>query len=144
MAPEVTVWDPFQELEAWRQRMQQLLGGVPEVRDVAGGMAIDVWQDDKGYVVQAAVPGAKPEDVEITVEEDVLRIRGESKQEQEVKEDQYLRREIRWGAFQRSLRLPPDVDRDRISAEFQNGILTVRLPRKEETKPRTIRITPKS
>ncbi|GBD24242.1 Spore protein SP21 [bacterium HR29] len=145
MAREVVTWDPFRELAAWRERLQRLFGEWPEVGEFEGtaGLAIDVYQDDRGYVVKAAVPGVKPEDVEITVDDDVLRIKAESKQEEEVKEDRYLRREIRWGAVQRALRLPPDVDVDKIEASFENGILTLRLPRKPEAKPRTIKVQAK-
>lgn len=145
MARELVTWDPFRELAAWRERLQRLFGEWPEVGELEGAttFAIDVYQDDQGYVVKAAVPGVKPEDVDITVEDDVLRIKAESKQEQEVKEEQYLRRELRWGAVQRAMRLPPDVDVERISATFENGILTLRLPRKPEAKPRTIKVQTK-
>jgi len=145
MAREVVTWDPFRELAAWRERLQRMFGEWPELGELEGtaGFAIDVYQDDQGYVVKAAVPGVKPEDVEITVDEDVLRIKAESKQEKEVKEDQYLRREIRWGTVQRALRLPPDVDVEKIEASFENGILPLRLPRKPEAKPRTIKVQAK-
>lgn len=145
MAREVITWDPFRELAAWRERIQRLFGDWPEVGELesASTFAVDVYQDDQGYVVKAAVPGVKPEDVDVTVEDDVLRIKAESKQEQEVKEDQYLRREIRWGAVQRAMRLPADVDVDKIAANFENGILTLRLPRKPEAKPRTIKVQAK-
>lgn len=145
MAREVITWDPFRELAAWRERIQRLFGDWPEVGELesASTFAVDVYQDDQGYVVKAAVPGVKPEDVDVTVEDDVLRIKAESKQEQEVKEDQYLRREIRWGAVQRAMRLPADVDVDKIAANFENGILTLRLPRKPEVKPRTIKVQAK-
>jgi HSP20 family protein len=108
----------------------------------SGNLGIDVYETPEEMVVKAAIPGVEPGDVDISVEEDVLTIRGESRHEEEVKEDSYLRRELRFGSFQRSLRLPPTVDPEKATASFENGLLKLTLPKKPEAKARSIKITP--
>jgi HSP20 family protein len=108
----------------------------------AGNLGLDVYETPEELVVRAAIPGVEPKDVEISVEEDVLTIRGESRKEEEVKEENYLRRELRFGSFQRSLRLPPTVEPEKATATFENGVLKLSLPKKPEAKARSIKITP--
>jgi HSP20 family protein len=91
--------------------------------------------------VTAALPGVKPNDVEITMVGQTLTLRGEMKAGDEVEKDQYLYRERRYGAFSRTLQLPVRVEGDKAEATFTDGILTLRVPKAEEVKPRQIRIT---
>ena len=84
-----------------------------------------------------------PKDVDISIDEDVLTIKGEYNQREEVDEDRYLRRELHWGGFSRQLRLPPTVDAGKADAMFENGVLTLKLPKKPESRTKVIHITPK-
>jgi HSP20 family protein len=90
--------------------------------------------------LKAELPDMAPEDIELTINNDTLTIRGEKRFSNEVKEDQFHRIERRYGAFSRSFSLPPSVDAAKISAEHKNGVLTVRLPAREEAKPRQIKV----
>jgi HSP20 family protein len=103
---------------------------------------LKVLPDDE-VVVKATVPGVKPDDLHITITGDVLTIRGEVKQEEEVKEEAYHIRERRYGTFSRSLPLPVPVLTDKAKAEFENGILTLTLPKAEEVRPKTIEVKAK-
>jgi HSP20 family protein len=105
--------------------------------------AIDMYQTDDEVVVKAALPGFKGDEVQINVTGDVLTLRGEMKQEEEKKDKSWHIREQRWGSFERSVALPTDVKADKATADFENGILTVTLPKAEEVKPKTITVKAK-
>jgi len=105
--------------------------------------AIDMYQTDHEVVVKAALPGIKPDEVQIHVNDDILTIRGETKHEDERKDQSWHIRERGWGAFERSVTLPSSVVADRANADFENGILTITLPKSEKAKPKTITIKPK-
>jgi HSP20 family protein len=105
--------------------------------------AIDMYQTNDEVVVKAAVPGLKADDVQINVTGDTLFIKGEAKQEEEKKDKTYHIREQRWGSFERSVMLPTNVIADKAKAEFENGILTITLPKAEEVKPKTIPVKAK-
>jgi HSP20 family protein len=105
--------------------------------------AVDMYQTDNEVVVKAAIPGVKADEVQISVTGDVLVIKGESKEKEETKEKAYHIREQRWGMFERTLALPTEVVADKAKAEFENGILTITLPKAEEVKPKTIAIKTK-
>jgi HSP20 family protein len=106
-------------------------------------LAVDMYQTDNDIVVKAALPGIKADEVQINVHGDVLTIKGEVKHEEEKKDKAWHIREHRWGAFERSVRLPADVVSDKAKADFENGILTITLPKSEEVKPKTITIKAK-
>jgi HSP20 family protein len=150
MARALTRWDPFTEIANMRSAFDRMFDqnfprfAVAQNGDELGAatLGIDVYETPAEFVVKAAVPGVDPKDVEISVEEDVLTIRGETRHDEEVKDDEFLRRELRYGAFHRSLRLPPTVDAERASAGFENGVLKLTLPKKPEAKARSIKITP--
>jgi HSP20 family protein len=102
---------------------------------------VDIFQTgDHELVLKAELPDMSREDIDITVENFVLTIKGEKKLANDVKEDQYRHLERRYGAFSRSFSLPQTVDATRVAAEYKNGVLTVRLPLREEAKPRTIKV----
>ncbi len=106
--------------------------------------ALDVLQEDGDVLIRAELPGVKPEDVEITVTGDMLTISGTFHEEREQKGEQYLFQELRRGRFTRSIALPAALDRDAATANFEDGLLTLTIPKAEETKPRQIRINPTS
>jgi HSP20 family protein len=102
---------------------------------------VDIFQTgDHELVLKAELPDMSREDIDITVENFVLTINGEKKATTDVKDDQYHHIERRYGAFSRSFSLPQTVDSNRVSAEYKNGVLTVRLPLREEAKPRSIKV----
>jgi HSP20 family protein len=102
---------------------------------------VDIFQTgDHELVLKAELPDMAREDIELTVENFVLTIKGEKKVSQEVKEEQYQHVERRYGTFVRSFSLPHTVDASRVAAEYTNGVLTVRLPLREEARPRTIKV----
>jgi HSP20 family protein len=102
-----------------------------------------MYETDDAVVVKAAIPGVDPKDVEINVTGDTLTIRGEIRKEEEVKEENYLRRERYYGSFCRSFLLPTRVVADDAEAVFENGVLTLTLPKAEEVKPKSIKVKAK-
>jgi HSP20 family protein len=113
------------------------------IRDGWSAPAIDMYQTDDEIVVKASLPGFKADDVQINITGDVLTLRGEMKHEEEKKEKAWHMREQRWGSFERSVALPTNVVADQANADFENGILTITLPKAEEAKPRTISVKAK-
>jgi HSP20 family protein len=150
MARTLARWDPFTELASMRNVFDRMFDeSLPRFAarlngdELAGyNLGIDVYETPEELVVKAAVPGVDPNDVEISVEEDVLTIKGETRQENEANDETFIRRELRYGAFQRTLRLPPTVEAEKASAEFENGVLKLHLPKKPEARARSIKITP--
>ena len=149
MATTLTRWDPSADFAAMRNVMDRLfdqpfnrLPFRPSEDLGNSSLSLDVVENGDTYVIKAAVPGVDPKDVEISVDEDVLTIRGEFKSEQETNEESYIRREIRSGSFQRQLRLPPTVEPEKAQASFENGLLKLSIPKKPEARARSIKITP--
>ncbi len=102
--------------------------------------ALDVSETDDAVVVRAEVPGVDPQEIEVSVHGDMLELRGEKKQEEERKETGYYRVERSYGSFRRSLKLPAKVDAENVEAKAKDGILTLTLPKREEAKPRRIKV----
>ena len=144
----ITRFDPLGEMVSLRSAMDRLFEDsfVSPMgwRTLAGGEGIsppvDVHETDDEIVVTAALPGMKAEDVEITMTGQNLTLRGELKADEQIERDQYLYRERRFGSFSRSLQLPVRVQGERADANFTDGVLTLRIPKAEEVKPRQIRI----
>ena len=142
----ITRFDPFRELTTLQDRMNRLFGDVYlRDEDIAqrGNWVppVDIFETSgRDLVIKVELPDVNREDVEVTVENSTLTIRGEKKMPADVKEDQFRRVERRYGRFTRSFTLPNTVDTSKVSAEFKNGVLTVTLPFKEEAKPRTINV----
>ena len=140
------LWDPFREAVSLRDAMNSLLQesfvrpGSGQVPGSALALPVDVSENENEFVVKASLPGVKPEDVQITIQGDSLTIRGEMKAEEEQKVERWHLRERRYGAFQRSLSLGTPVESDKAQADYENGVLTLRLPKAEEAKPRQIKI----
>jgi HSP20 family protein len=101
---------------------------------------VDVFEDADGVTLKVELPEVHPNDVDISVEDSTLTLRGERKLEQSTVENAYQRLERAYGAFQRSFTLPPTIDAEHISAESKNGVLFIRLPKRAETKPRQIKV----
>ena len=144
----LTRWEPVREMMTLREAMDRLFDDAftrpLSLRDGgASAPAIDMYQTDNDVVVKAALPGFKAEDVQINVTGDVLTIRGEMKHEDEQNDKAWHIREHRWGSFERSISLPTDVVSEKAQADFDNGILTVTLPKAEEVKPKTITVKAK-
>ena len=134
-------WDPFVEVRSLHHRMDRLFGPRILAWEPAElGFALDVYENDDALVVKAALPGVRPDEVDISVVGDVLTVKGETKSEDETKDGNYHRRELRYGAFARSVPLPTRVNHEKAEATFENGILTVTLPKAEEVKPKSIKI----
>ncbi len=100
--------------------------------------ACDIFEDKESVKIVAELPGVKPEDVKLSLENNLLTIRGEKKQEAEERSERVHRYERSYGAFERSFVLPSTVDGDKIAAEYQNGVLTVLVPKVERARPREI------
>jgi HSP20 family protein len=138
--------DPFRELAAMQDRMARLFGDV-YLRDEDTGFrgswtpAVDIYETDAhDLVLKVELPGMTREDIEVTVENSTLVLKGTKKFDAEVKEENYRRIERTYGTFHRSFTLPTTVDASKVSADFKNGVLTVKLPFREEAKPRTITV----
>lgn len=143
----LTRFDPFSEMISLRQAMDRLFEDSfvsplswRTVEGEALNPALDVHQTPDEIVVTATLPGVKPEDVEITMTGQTLHIRGELKADERISRDQYLYRERRYGSFSRQLQLPVRVQGDKAEASFEHGVLTLRIPKAEEVKPRQIQI----
>jgi len=137
-------WDPFQEMLNLRRTVDRLFDNVAPDHDwpqsAMWDLAVDMVENKDDFVVKASVPGINADDIDISYADDTLTIKGEIKQENEVKEDQYHLRERRYGSFARSITLPTKIKGDAIEASYQNGVITLRLPKAEEVKPRRIAI----
>ena len=141
-------WEPAREMMTLREAMDRLFDDAFTRPLSLSGVnwsvpAVDMYQTDNEVVVRAALPGIKADEVQLNVTGEVLTIKGETKQENETKEKAYHIREQRWGAFERSLVLPTEVVADKAKADFENGILTITLPKAEEVKPKSINIKTK-
>ncbi|RJP49061.1 MAG: Hsp20/alpha crystallin family protein [Anaerolineaceae bacterium] len=141
-------WEPAREMMSLREAMDRLFDDAfTRPLGIAGNNwsvpAVDMYQTDDEVVVKAALPGIKSDEVQINVTGEMLTIKGETSQKEEVKEKAYHLREQRWGSFERSVALPVAVVADKAKAEFENGILTITLPKAEEVKPKTITIKSK-
>jgi HSP20 family protein len=143
-------WEPFRDLISLREAMDRLFE-ESFIRPRAGWLAplgaealvVDVYETDQDVVVKSSVPGVKPEDIDITITGDTLTIKGETKAKEKVERANYIRQERRYGAFSRSLTLPTTIVAEKAKAEFENGVLTLTLPKAEEVKPKTIKVKTK-
>lgn len=144
----LTRWEPFRNLVSTQDRFNQLFnetfarafGDQQEVSPRAWVPPVDIYETGEGLVLKAELPGINPEDVEIRVEDNTLYLKGERKFEKEVKEQNLHQVERSYGTFTRSFVLPSSVDSGKVAAEYQNGILTLTMPKREEAKPKTIKI----
>lgn len=143
-------WDPFRDALSLRNAMDRLFedsfvtprfGWIAPVS--AAGMAIDMYETKDEVIVKAALPGVKPDEAEVTITGDTLTIRGESKEEKEIKEENYIRKERHFGSFARSVTLPAGLQADKAEAIFEDGVLTLKIPKSEEVKPKRVKVKAK-
>ena len=145
----LTRWEPAREMMTLREAMDRLFDDAftrpLSLRDgwSMANPAIDMYQTDNDVVVKASIPGIKSDEVQINIIGDILTLKGEVQQEEERNDRAWHIREHRFGSFERSVVLPTDVKSDQAEAVFENGILTVTLPKADEVKPRTINIKAK-
>jgi HSP20 family protein len=140
-------WDPFRELNAVQERMNRLFGDVYRAADddiMRRGVwapPVDIYDSgNQELVIKAELPDMKKDDIEITVENNTLTLRGEKKMDSEIKEEHCHRIERTYGSFSRTFSLPTTVDTSKVSADYRNGVLTIKLPVREEAKPKQIQV----
>lgn len=119
---------------------QLLAKNADWMEDYEGQLAIDAFQTDDSVIVKAPLAGVKPEDLEISITDETVTVKGERKDQSEIQRENYLCQECYWGAFSRSYVLPVPVVSDKAQASLKNGILTITIPKQEKTKARTIEI----
>jgi len=141
-------WNPMKEMVSLRERMSRLFdeplfrfdGRSEEAEMGAWFPAVDMFEKDDQLVIKAELPGMDKKDISLDFKDGVLTLSGVRKQENEVKEENVFRREMSYGKFVRSFSLPVDSDAEKIKAEFQNGLLTIEIPRPEQHKPKQIKV----
>jgi HSP20 family protein len=144
---DLTRWDPVSDIVSLREAMNRLFedsfirprGWLTSVEGM-GVLPLDVYESDDEVTVRASIPGVNPDDIDISVLGTTLTIKGEKSEDREEKKGNYHLRERHYGAFQRSVNLPSQVNVDRAQAGFKDGVLTLTLPKAEVAKPRSIKI----
>jgi HSP20 family protein len=147
----ITLWRPRRELLSLGESLDRFfddwylgprtLWATPTSMSV---FPVDVYREDGNLVIKAEVPGVTSDELGISVKDNILTISGETSAEGEVKEENYIRRERRYGSFSRSLALPVDAEGDKAEAAFEDGVLTVTIPVAEEPQPEAVKIEVKS
>jgi HSP20 family protein len=143
----VVRWDPFRDLNVLQDRMNRLFedagrnwhGDEPSAT-TSWSPAVDIFETEAEIVVKAELPGMDRKDITLNLEKNVLTLKGERRFQKETKEDNYHRIERSYGGFSRSFSIPATVDDERINAEYKDGVLKIVLPKKEQVKPKQIRI----
>jgi HSP20 family protein len=136
-------WDPFREMVSMRRAVDRLIEnsmGNEELNQAEWSLPLDVVEKGDAYLVKASVPGIKPDQLEITYNKGLLTIKGEVRDETETDQGEYHLRERRYGTFSRTIALPSTVNAEDIQANYENGVLMLKLPLAEEIKPRRIAI----
>jgi len=150
---ELARWEPFRDMASLHERIDRLFEDtLGRLRGELGepfegprwAPAVDIVETESEIVLKADLPGVDPKDVEINIENDTLSLRGERKYEKDVKEKGYRRLERAYGSFVRSFALPGTVDSEKIEAEYKNGVLEIKLPKRAEAKPKQIKVAVKS
>jgi HSP20 family protein len=143
----ITKFDPFRDLAILQDRMNRLFNdGVSAKREddlMSRGTwtpAVDIYEVDGALVLKAELPGMQREDIAVSIENNTLTIRGDRKLDNVIKQESFHRVERAYGSFVRSFSLPNTVDAAKVAAEYKDGVLAVRLPIREEAKPRTINV----
>jgi HSP20 family protein len=147
---ELVRWNPARDAVSLREAMDRLFEESflrPDLfgswESPASALPLDMYETENDVVVKASVPGVKPEDLQVTVTGDLLTIKGEFKTEEKTEKRNFLRQERRFGSFCRQLGLPTGVDSGKAEASFENGILTLTLPKVEAVKPKTVKVVAK-
>lgn len=138
----------FSEIESLQREMNRLFDfsltrnpwGESTLLGSQWSPAVDIYDSKDNLLVKADLPGLSKEEIDVSVDHDTLIIKGEKKKESEVKEENYFKTERFYGSFYRTIRLPSDVNSEKVEAKYQDGVLTLVLPKKEEAKPKQITI----
>ena len=141
-------WNPWREMDTYQERINRFFDwpALPsEWRGDETGMGswkpvVDIYEDEKNIVIKAELPGVDKKDIHVDIKDRVLTLSGERSYENEVKEDNYYRRERTYGKFQRAFSLPDTLDPDKIKADFKDGVLKIDIPKPEEKKPKQITV----
>ena len=140
-------WEPYRDLVSAQRDFDRLfreafspMHGETEVSTRSWAPPVDIYETEDAIVLKAELPGIDPKDVEVRVEDNNLYLKGERKYEKEVNEQNYHRVERSYGTFARSFSLPNSISADKVKAEFRDGMLTLTMPKREEAKPKTIKI----
>src|SRR5256714_9131331 len=141
----LTRWDPFREFSTLQDRMnclfQQSYGDREEALTTSSfAPAVDVYEDEHNVTLKIEVPGIDEKDIDVRVENNTLTVHGERKIEQEEKEENYRRIERQYGSFTRTFTLPTTVDTESVSANYDKGVLKIKLAKKAEAKPKQIKV----
>src|SRR5579872_7241208 len=141
----ITRWDPFRELTSLQDRMNRLFqeqysGREEDLTTSAFAPPVDIYEDEHNLTLKLEVPGIDEKDIDVRLENNVLTVRGERKLEKEEKEENFHRVERRYGSFTRSFTLPSTVNTDDIRADYEHGVLKVRLAKRTEAKPKEIKV----
>jgi HSP20 family protein len=143
----ITRWDPFREFTTVQDRLNRLFGESygPEGREeslTTSSFAppVDVYEDEHNVTLKIEVPGIDEKDIDVRIENNVLTVHGERKFEKEEKEENFRRVERQYGSFTRTFTLPPTVDAEKVSANYDRGILKIVLPKKAEAKPKQVKV----
>lgn len=141
----ITRWDPFYNLSTLQEQVNRLFEGKFSNNGdnstlTAWAPSVDVYETENELVIKADLPEVPEKDLDVRIENNMLTIRGERKFEQSVKEESYLRMERSYGSFSRSFSLPNTVDTQAIKAQYAEGVLTVTLPKRAESKPKQVKI----
>jgi HSP20 family protein len=140
-------WEPFRDLATTQREFDRLfkeaftpLFGEGDISTRTWAPPVDIFETENDIVLKAELPGVDPKDVEVKVEDNTLYLKGERKFEKEVKDENYHRIERSYGSFARSFSLPNSINAEKVKAEYKDGLLTLTLPKREEAKPKTIKI----
>ena len=141
----ITRWDPFREVAALQNRVNSLFrdfnDGESSLTTTNFIPAVDIYEDEKRIVLKLEVPGIPEKDLDVTVENNTLVVKGERKFEKEEKEENFHRIERRYGSFSRAFTLPTTVETENIDAKYENGVLKLELKKKPEAQPKQIKVT---
>jgi HSP20 family protein len=149
MARGLRILDPWRDFGSLQERINRMFDdtirtlyphGGEELERGAWMPAVDIHETEDGYVVKADLPGLKKEDIQIDLKDSTLTLKGEKKFEEKVSKDNYIRTERAYGTFVRSFTLPHNVDAEKIKASYKDGVLELTLPKKEEAKPKQIKV----
>src|SRR6266545_701413 len=146
MASMLTRWDPFRELNTLQDRMSRLFQFAPlGRREETLGMGtfvppVDVYEDEHSITLKMEIPGIDQKDLDVRMENNVLTVHGERKFEKDEKQENYQRIERSYGSFTRSFTLPSTVETDNVNAEYDNGVLKIKLAKRAEAKPKQIKV----
>ena len=141
----ITRWDPFREVVALQNRMNSLFGNLNQESEnplttASFVPAVDVYEDEQKVVLKLEVPGIQEKDLDVSVENNTLTVKGERKFEKEEKEENFHRIERRYGSFYRAFTLPTTVDTESIDAKYDAGVLKLELKKKPEAQPKQIKV----